>query len=60
MEAAFHHHAGEFMTSTFLEALLVARSLVNGGDTSALDNLIAEHNANLIETTSVRIIAEHR
>jgi hypothetical protein len=46
--------------SYFLEGLKTARALVVGGDVSQLDALIAEHEAGMIETASVRVIAETR
>lgn len=48
------------MSSIFLEGLKTARSLVVGGDTSALDTLIAEHESGMVETTAVRMRAETR
>lgn len=48
------------MESIFLEGLKTARSLIVNGDTSALDALIAEHEAGTIETAAIRPLAETR
>jgi len=48
------------MKSIFLEGLKTARDLVTSKGIAALDELIAEHETGIIETTAITIAMESR